>query len=96
MINSTHTIRIDGNDINPDDVINSFRNEQADTFTRWVVRPLALLTAIGMGAAMMIASFFLFMLSLAVLPLLAVSAWAFKRKLEKDLARADEPSSAQA
>lgn len=96
MINSTHTIRIDGNDINPDEVVNSFRDEQADTFTRWVVRPLALLTAIGMGAAMMVASVFLFMLSLAMLPLLAVSAWAFKRKLDKDLARADDPASTQA
>ena len=95
MINSTHTFRIDGNDINPDDVVNSFKDGQADTFTRWVVRPLVLLTAIGMGAAMMVASFFLFLLSLAVLPLLAVSAWAFKRKLEKDLARADDSSSAQ-
>jgi len=89
MINSTNTINIDGNSIDPDEIVNSFKFDEADKFTRWVVRPLALITAVGFGVAMVVASAFIFMLSLAMLPLLAVSAWAFKTKLERDINRVE-------
>ena len=85
MINSTNTINIDGTVIDHDEIRNSFDFNNSDKFTRWVVRPLALLTAIGMGVAMFFASAFLSMLSLAMLPLLAVSMWAVKTKLERDI-----------
>ncbi len=89
MINSTNTINIDGNSIDPDEIVNTFKLDEADKFTRWVVRPLALITAVGLGVAMVVASAFIFMLSLAMLPLLAISAWAFKAKLERDINRVE-------
>lgn len=89
MINSTNTVNIDGNIIDHDEILDSFKLDSGDSFTRWVVRPLALLTAVGVGAAMFFASAFFIMLSLAILPLAAVSMWAFKKKLERDNATAD-------
>ncbi len=85
MINSTNTINIDGTVIDHEEIRNSFDFNNGDKFTRWVVRPLALLTAIGIGVAMFFASAFLIMLSLAMLPLLAVSMWAVKTKVERDI-----------
>ena len=84
MINSTNTVNIDGTIIDHDEILNSFKLNSGDSFTRWVVRPLALLTAVGMGVAMFFASAFLIMLSLAMLPLAALSIWALKKKLERE------------
>lgn len=84
MINSTNTVNIDGTIIDHDEILNSFKLNSGDSFTRWVVRPLALLTAVGMGVAMFFASAFLIMLSLAMLPLAALSIWALRKKLERE------------
>jgi len=89
MIYHTHTVNIDDTVLKDEDVAAAFRFDNNDKFTKWVVRPLAILTAIGVGATMLFASAFLIMLSLALLPLLAVSFWAMKKKFERDLANAD-------
>jgi len=89
MINSTNTVNIDGTVLNDEEFIKAFTFSKDDKFSRWVVRPLALLTAVGIGAAMFFASAFLIIISLAMLPLLAVFFWAYKTKLERDLAAAN-------
>lgn len=89
MINSTNNVNIDGTVLNSEEFVQAFRFDKQDKFSQWVVRPLALLTAIGMGVAMFFASAFLVILSLAMMPLLAISFWAVKTKLERDIANAD-------
>jgi len=67
-----------------------FHDQQhQDFFSRWVVRPLALLAAVGVGVAVFLAGAFLALVSLALLPLLAVALWAMKTKLQRDLASSD-------
>ncbi|MFK7997026.1 MAG: hypothetical protein AB8B87_23020 [Granulosicoccus sp.] len=87
MINSTSSVNIDGTVFNSEDFIKTFTfNKKSDKFSQWVVRPLAALTAIGFGVAAFFASAFLVVLSLALIPLLALSFWAFKTKVERDIA----------
>lgn len=89
MINSTNTVNIDGTVLKDEAFIKAFAFNKDDKFSQWVVRPLAILTAIGMGVAMFFASAFLIVLSLAMIPLLAVSFWAVKTKVERDMAKTD-------
>ena len=95
MINSTNTVNIDGNVIDQEELASILKMDNNDRFTRWVVRPLALLTAIGMGVAMVFASVFIMLLSLATLPLLAVSLWAMKTKLKRDYDNSEADTVAQ-
>lgn len=89
MIHNTQTVNIDGTTLNNETLVKAFTFNDNDKFSRWVVRPLAILTAIGMGIAMFFASAFLIVLSLAMIPLLAVSFWAVKAKVARDIAKAD-------
>jgi hypothetical protein len=89
MINSTHNVHINGTVLNEEELKNTFDFSKGDAITRWLLRPLAVLAAIGMGVAAFLASAFLLVLSLAMLPLLAVGLWAVKHKMEKDHAAAD-------
>lgn len=95
MINSTNTINIDGTVIEQEQILNSLKLDKTDKFTRWVVRPLLALTAVGMGVAVFFASAFMILISLAMLPLLAVMMWVMKTKVERDLAAADPVVSTQ-
>jgi len=89
MINSTNTVNIDGAALKEFDFKKVFDSENQDLFSRWVARPLALLAAVGVGVAVFLASAFLAVVSLALLPLLAVALWAMKTKLQRDLAASD-------
>jgi len=89
MINSTNTININDTVLNDDMLKKTFSFKNEDRFTRWVVRPLVLLTALGVGATMLFASAFLILLSLAMLPLLAVGLWAVQKKVQRDLEAAN-------
>ena len=93
MINSTNTVNIDGVAISALDLKKAFSIDNTDNFSRWVVRPLALLAAIGIGVAVFFASAFLIMVSLALLPVLAVAMWAMKTKLKRDLGQAQAAES---
>ncbi|MFT6303652.1 MAG: hypothetical protein ACI9XK_003963 [Granulosicoccus sp.] len=84
MINATNTVNIDGTRIPEVDLKAIFSGSLDDTFTRWVVRPLALLSAIAFGLAIFLASAFLTVLALAFLPILAVSVWAMRTKFKRD------------
>jgi len=89
MINSTHNVHIDGTVINHDDLRQTLDFSSGDTMTRWVLRPLALLAALGMAVAVFFASAFLLVLSFALVPVLAVAVWAVKSKLEREQVAAD-------
>jgi len=89
MINSTNSVNIDGTSFKEFDFKKAFESENQDFFSRWVVRPLALLAAVGVGVAVFLAGAFLALVSLALLPLLAVALWAMKTKLQRDLASSD-------
>ena len=96
MINSTNTVNIDGTVLKDEAFIKAFTFDKDDKFSQWVVRPLAILTAIGIGIAMFFASAFLIIVSLAMIPLLAVSFWAVKTKVERDMAKANPVVGTQA
>ena len=96
MINSTNTVNIDGDAIREFDLKSFFAIEQDDSFTRWVVRPLAILAAIGVGVAVFFASAVLVMVSLALLPVLAVAIWAMKTKLARDVERSGANTASEA
>ena len=96
MIHNTQTVNIDGSTLNNETIAKAFSFNNDDKFTRWVVRPLAILTVIGMGIAMFFASAFIVVLSIAMIPLFAVSFWAIKAKVERDLANADPVVDTQA
>lgn len=85
MINSTNTVNIDGVTLKEFDVNSIFTIDENDKFSRWVVRPLAVLSAIGIGVAAVFASAMLIVVSLALLPVLAIAMWAMRTKLERDL-----------
>lgn len=89
MIHNTQTVNIDGTVLNKETIEKAFSFNNDDMFSRWVVRPLAILTTIGLGIAMFFASAFLIVISLAMIPLLAISFWALKTKVERDIANAD-------
>lgn len=89
MIKNTQTVNIDGTALNGEAIAKAFTFDSDDRFSRWVVRPLAILTVLGLGAAMLFASAFVVVLSLALVPFFAVSFWAMKKKVERDLANAD-------
>ncbi|MDB4224223.1 hypothetical protein N9850_10660 [Granulosicoccus sp.] len=89
MINSTNTVNIDGTGIPEVDLKAFFTGNSDDTFTRWVVRPLAVLAAVAFGFAIFLAGAFLTMLTLAFMPILAVSVWAMRTKFKRD--SADSP-----
>ena len=89
MINSTNTININDTVLNDDLLKKTFSFKNEDRFTRWVARPLILIAALGVGAIMFFASAFLMLLSLAMLPLLAIVLWAVQKKVQRDLATAD-------
>jgi|GEM_PF-1536410 len=96
MIHNTQTVNIDSTNLNKDAFVKAFSSDNDDTFSRWVVRPLAIITSVGLGIAMFFASAFLIVLSLAMIPLLAISFWAVKTKVERDIAKADPVVATQA
>ena len=95
MINSTNTINIDGTVLNHDEVKGLFSLNSDDTFTKWVVRPLAILSVLGLGAATLFVSAFIALIGLAMIPLVALFAWAMKAKVERELAEKDPVVSTQ-
>jgi len=95
MINSTNTININDTVLNDELLKKTFSFKSEDRFTRWIVRPLILLAGLGVGAAMLFASAMLILLSIAMLPLLALAFWAMGKKVQRDLASANPVMSTQ-
>ncbi|MFK8081373.1 MAG: hypothetical protein AB8B97_13885 [Granulosicoccus sp.] len=95
MINSSSSMNTYGAVLNSEDFIKTFAFKNNDKFSQWVIRPLAALTAIGLGVAACFARVFLVVLSLALIPLLALSFWALKTKVERDIASKNAIASTQ-
>ena len=89
MINSTNTLNIDGTTFDDADIKRFLSFDRTDTFSRWVVRPLAALTVIGLIVASVFASVFFIAASLALLPIMALAMWAVRKKIERDIKAAD-------
>ncbi len=89
MINSTNTLNIDGTKLNNEEIKRILNFDKQDTFSRWVVRPIAVLTVVGLLVAAFFAGAFFIAISLALLPFLALFGWAMKKKIERDMAASD-------
>ena len=89
MIKSSNTVNIDGTKLNDFNIREALSFDRNDKFSFWVVRPLAILTAAGLGVGMFFASAFLIAVLLAMVPLLALSMWAMKTKHERAAREAD-------
>lgn len=85
MINTTHNVHIDGSRLDHEQLLETFTLKTDDRYSRWVLKPLAVLSIIGIAAASVIAGTVLLAMSLAVLPLLAIGAYAVKYKLQRDI-----------
>ncbi|MEM7377115.1 MAG: hypothetical protein AAF460_06345 [Pseudomonadota bacterium] len=86
MINTNHSVHIDGTTLNRDELLKHLRLDGDDRMTRWVIRPLALLTAAGIGVAAVMASVLILAVSLALVPLMLLGGWAVRRKVERAMA----------
>lgn len=86
MIKSTNTINIDGTVLKDEDYIKMFTFSKDDKFSQWILRPLAIIATLGLVLAMFFASAFILVLSLAMIPLFAISFWVVKTKLARDIA----------
>ncbi|MFK7893958.1 MAG: hypothetical protein AB8B63_24300 [Granulosicoccus sp.] len=89
MINSTNSFTIDGSELDKEKLQRILNLDNTDTFTRWVLRPIAALTVIGLTLAGLFASVFFIAVSLALLPVLALAMWAMKKKIEQELKATD-------
>jgi len=95
MINSTSNVHIDGNVIDHEELMRTFKFDSDDKFTQWVMRPLAVLAVLGIGVATFFVGAFVIVVSLATLPLLMAAMWALKYKLNKSAAEAEAVVSTQ-
>ena len=64
MINSTNNVHIDGNVIDHEELMRTFKFNSDDRFTQWVLRPVAVIAAVGIGVATFFASAIVIVLSL--------------------------------
>lgn len=85
MIKNTSTINIDGTTINSEELKQAFSLDLNDNYSKWIIRPLVLLVALAAGAVVFFTSAFLLVASLAALPLLMLTVWAMRKKIQKDL-----------
>ena len=89
MFKSSNTVNIDSSLLDNPNFAKIFSNDQEDSFSRWVLRPLAVLSAAGMIIAGFVAGAFVLLLALALLPLLGLLMWAMKTKFERAAAKAN-------
>ena len=89
MINSTNTVNIDGAAFDGVNFKDALKFKKDDNFSLWVVRPLVFLTMAGLGVGLLFASAFLFATLLVALPLIALTMWVMRTKIERDQAAQD-------
>lgn len=94
MINTTHNVHIDGAAIDTEEVMRTFTVDTQDRYSRWVLKPLAVLSIVGVAIASLVAGAVVLALSLALLPLFALSAWAVKNKLSRDILASENATEA--
>ena len=84
MINSTNTVNIDGAAFEGMNFKEDLQFRSDDKFSLWVIRPLVILSMVGLGIGLLFASAFLFAAMVVTLPLIALTIWVMKTKAERD------------
>ncbi len=86
MIKNTSTVNIEGTVIDQDELKSFLLLDKDDAKTKWLVKPLILISGVGLVAAAVVTSFFLMAVSLVIVPVLALAGWALKSNMEKAVA----------
>jgi len=94
MIKNTHTVNIEGTVIDQDELKSYLLLDNDDAKTKWLIKPLILISGVGLAAAAVFASIFLMAVSLVILPVMALAGWAMKSNIEKKVQQAASNASA--
>jgi len=83
MIKNTNTVNIEGTVIDQDELKSFLLLDNNDAKTKWLIKPLILISGVGLAVAAVFASIFLMAVSLLIVPVLAIAGWAMKSNIEK-------------
>ncbi len=83
MIKSNNTINIEGTVIDHDELHEYLSFDNDDAKTKWLIKPLIVISGVGLAVAALFASVFLMAISLVMVPVLGVAMWAMKSNIEK-------------
>jgi len=83
MIKNTNTVNIEGTVIDHDELKSFVLLDNDDPKTKWLIKPLILISGVGLAVAAVFASVFLMAVSLLLVPVLALAGWAMKSNIEK-------------
>ena len=83
MIKNTNTVNIEGTVIDHDELKSFVLLDNDDPKTKWLIKPLILISGVGLAVAAVFASVFLMAVSLLLVPLMALAGWAMKSNIEK-------------
>ena len=83
MIKSNNSVNIEGTVIDHDELRRYMSLDDDDAKTKWLVKPLVLVSGAGLAIAALFASLFLVAASFVIMPLLAIAMWTMKSKYKK-------------
>jgi len=83
MIKSNNTINIEGSVIDHDELREYLSFDGNDAKTKWLIKPLIVISGIGLAVAALFASVFLMAVSLVMVPVLGIAMWAMKSNIQK-------------
>ena len=83
MIKNTNTVNIEGTVIDQDELKSFLLLDNNDAKTKWLIKPLILISGVGLAVSAVFASIFLMAVSLLIVPVLAIAGWAMKSNIEK-------------
>lgn len=86
MIKSNNTVNIEGTVIDHEQLNEYLSIDPNDKKTKYLVKPLLLISGAGLAMAAVFASIFLVAVSLVVIPLIGVAMWAMKPKQQRSQA----------
>lgn len=90
MMKSTNTVNIEGTVIDHDTLKDYMSLDNGNWKTKWLVRPLILVSGAGLAIAAIFASVFVLAISLVMVPLIALAGWAMKSNIEARMKEASE------
>lgn len=83
MIKSNNTVNIEGTVIDQEQLNEYLSIDPNDKKTKYIVKPLLLVSGAGLAMAAVFASVFLVAVSIVVIPLIGVAMWAMKPKQQR-------------
>jgi len=95
MIKSNNTINIEGTVVDHDELQAFLSLDGNDFKTKWIMRPLIIISGIGLAVAALFASVFLMAVSLVIVPVLGVAAWVMKSNLKKAASQSQESTTVE-